>query len=324
MPIDRNAAVAYAKKYWNRVADDDTFWTSDDEIQLADKRKSMNAPAAAGWEAFFVSDGAGGEKAIFRRQVGDKTEDKPDPIATWQELDDCTHYVSRCLITQGIAFTETPRANELAEAMLKSSKTKTLALKATREQGQKVIDSGMFKPGDLVAYYTEEKGVYTHTAMFVGKQTGRADDPGGITCHTVCRFEGLTQAWNTYDDDAWFLHDDGSLSFTLIHFSEDDPDISIATLQWLQGWWEVGNEFRYVLDNGHAFSTSTKPANANQKLVTGASTGYYFEVDEEVVFVWRKPGGVVQVEKWRAPADGTKVAVNIDDSDGSASRVFQT
>jgi hypothetical protein len=323
MPIDRNAAVAYAKKYWNRVADDNTFWTSDDEIQLADKRRSMNAPAAAGWEAFFVGDGNGGEKAIFRRQVDGRTEDKPDPIATWHELDDCTHFVSRCLIKEGIAFTETPRANELAEAMLKSSKTKTLALKTTREQGQKVIDSGMFKPGDLVAYYTDEKGVYTHTAMFVGKPTGGADDPGGITCHTVCRFRGLTQAWNTYYDDAWFLDETKGFSYTLIHFSEDDPDISVATLQRLQGWWEIGDGFYYVLNNGHAFSTSTKPADASQKLATGDSTGYYFEVDDEVVFVWREPGGGVRVEKWGVPADAAKVAVNSDAFDGNATRVFQ-
>jgi hypothetical protein len=51
------------------------------------------------------------------------------------------------------------------------------------------------------------------------------------------------------------------------------------------------------LDNGHAFSTSAKPADANQKLVTADSTADYFEVDEEVVFVWRNPGGVVRVEK---------------------------
>ena len=120
-------------------------------------------------------------------------------------------------------MTETSRANELAEAMIKSPNTKALALKTTQKEGQKVIDSGIFKPGDLVAYYTEKKGRYTHSAMFVGKQTSQKDDPGGITCHSLCRFEGLTKAWNGADDDVWFLH--GGLSYTLIHFSEDDPKI---------------------------------------------------------------------------------------------------
>jgi len=320
VPIDRKAAVDYAKKYWNRVTDDDKYWTSNAVVSLADKRKSMHAPASDGWEAFFVSDGAGGENAIFRRTVGGTTEDKPDPIARFDKLDDCTHYVCRCLLKEGIALTETPRANELSEAMINSGKTKTLALKTTKEQGQKIINSGMFKPGDLVAYYTEKKNRYTHTAMFVGKQTSRTDDPGGITCHTVCRFEGLTQAWNGGTDDAWFLH--GGHSYTLIHFSEDDPKISDATLKWLPGWWKVGNEFYYVSESGRAFSTPSKPAKSSQKLHGGNSVGYYFEVDGGIVFVWRKLGAMVQVERWTAPTDTQEAALTIDGVGASATRAF--
>jgi Putative amidase domain len=318
--IDRQAAVDYAKKFWNRVCDDDKFWISSSVVSLAAKRKSMSAPAADGWEAFFVSNGAVGENAVFRRTVGGKTEEKPDPIATWDDLDDCTHYVCRCLIKEGIALTETPRANELTEAMLKSSKTKTLALKTTKEQGQKVVDSGIFKPGDMVGYYTEKKGRYTHTAMFVGKQAGGSGDPGGITCHTVCRFEGLTKAWNGADDDAWFLH--AGLSYTLIHFSEDDSAISAATLKWLPGWWKIGTDFYFVLENGHAFSTRLAPKKASHRLLTGNSVGYYFEAGKEIVFVWRKPAGNVQVERWTTSTDTKQADVTIDGTAASATRVF--
>ena len=52
MPIDRKAAVDYAKKFWNRVADDDKYAISSGLVRLADKRKSMAAPASEGWEAF--------------------------------------------------------------------------------------------------------------------------------------------------------------------------------------------------------------------------------------------------------------------------------
>jgi hypothetical protein len=317
--IDRKAAVDYARKFWNRVSDNDKFWISSAEISLAAKRKSMKAPAADGWEAFFVPDGSGGEKAIFRRTVGGKTEDMPDPIAIWDDLDDCTHYVCRCLLKGGVSLKETPRANELTETMIKSGKTKVLALKATKDEGQKVVDSGIFKPGDLVGYYTDKKGRYTHTAMFVGRLTGAAGDPGGITCHTLCRFQGLTKAWNGADDDAWFLH--GGLSYTLIHFSEDDP-APAASLSWLPGWWQIGKDFYCVLENGRAFATPTKPAKASQKLLSGNSAGYYFEVDKEVVFVWRKPGGKVQVERWTAPGTTKAAALKIAGSDASATRVF--
>lgn len=320
MPLDRDAAVGYARKYWNRVADDDKFWTSNAVVSLATKRKLMNAPASDGWEAVFVSDRQIGEKAVFRRTVGGKLDEMPDPIATWDELDDCTHYVCRCLIKEGVALTETPRANELAEAMLKSRKTKTFALKTTKEQGQKIIDSGVFKPGDLVAYYTDGKGRYTHTAMFVGKQSDRADDPGGITCHTVCRFAGLTRAWNGATDDAWFLS--GGLSYTLIHFSEDDSTLSAANRKWLPGWWKVGNDFYCVLEDGHAFATHSKPANRNQKLLVGNSVGYYFEAGREILFLWRNPGGKVKVERWTAPTAAKEATLKIDGFETSAMRVF--
>lgn len=322
MAIDRKAAVDYAKKFWNRVADDDKIAISSGEILLVNKRKSMKAPASDGWEAFFVSDGANGEKAVFRRTVKGAMEEMPDPIADWAALDDCTHYVCRCLIKEGINLTETGRANELAEAMIKSGKTKTLALKASQAEGQKVIDSGVFKPGDLVAYYSEKKGRYHHSAMFVGKQTTDPKDPGGITCHSVCRFEGLTKAWNGTDDDAWFLHGGGD-SYTLIHFSEDDAVISAATRKWLPGWWNAGSDFYFVADNGRAFSTHSKPKKETQKLMASNSAGYYFEAGGgDITFVWRKPGGKTQVERWTAPTGTKQASLKIDGAGAGLTRVF--
>jgi hypothetical protein len=319
--IDRKAAVDYAKKFWNRVADDDKIAISSGQILLADKRRSMKAPASDGWEAFFVSNGGAGEKAVFRRTVKGTMEEMPDPIVDWDALDDCTHYVSRCLINEGISLTETGRANELAEAMIKSGQTKTLALKASQAAGQKVVDSGVFKPGDLVAYFSDKKGRYHHTAMFVGKQTTDPKDPGGITCHTVCRFEGQTKAWNGADDDAWFLH--GGDSYTLIHFSEDDGGISAATLKWLPGWWNVGSDFYFVTDKGRAFSTPLKPHKATQKVLHGNSVGYYFEAGGgDVTFVWRKPRGKTQVERWTAPTETKEASLKIDGTAAGLTRVF--
>lgn len=323
MPIDRKAALEYAKKFWNRAADDDKFFIGSGEFPLAAKRKSMKAPKADGWEVFFVRDGHGGEDAKFRRIVGSKIEEMPDPIARMEDLEDCTHYVSRCLLKEGINLKETTRANELAEAMLKSKETKTLALRTTKDEGQKVIDSGIFKPGDFIAYIKGKQQIYGHTAMFLGWQTGKSGDPGGITCHSLCRFQGLTQKWNGASDDNWFLHD--GLHYTLVHFSEDDPRIAAATLKWLPGWWQLGSDFYFVWDNGRAFSTPHKPGNTGHKLLGGDSIGYYFEGGKEVVFIWRKRGGNVQVERWTAPTGVTKVAaaidVTIDGASASATRV---
>ena len=248
MPIDRDAAIAYARKYWNRMTDDGTFDVGSGPVDVAAKRRKLKAPASDGWEVFFLPDGQGNEDAVFRRTVNGKTEDLDEPIETWKGqggnggLNDCTHYVSLCLLAEGAAITKTGRANELAEQLLKSPKTKALAVKTTRSEGQKVVDSGIFKPGDFVAYYKGGKGPYHHTAMYVGKLTADKNDPGGITCHTLCRFRGLTKAWNTADDDDWSLGDNGD-AYTLVHFSDDDAKISAATLAWLPGWWKVKDTF---------------------------------------------------------------------------------
>jgi len=318
MPLDRKSAVDYATRFWNRVCDDDMIAISSGVVSLADKRKSMKAPASDGWEGWYVSDGNGNEKAVFGRVVNGKVVSQADPIFTWDFLDDCTHYVCRCLLAEGVKLTQTSRANELTEEMIKSSQTKTLAVRASRKEGQRVIDSGIFKPGDMVGYYTEKKGRYTHTAMFVGRAAGGADDPGGITCHSLCRFEGKTQAWNGATDDAWFLHE--GLSYTLIHFAEDDATVTSTHRGWLEGWWKVGSDFYFIRGDGHAFSTLHPPTRAGQTLSTGKSIGYYFDTGRAVIMIWRKPGGKVQVEQWAATGEAATASLTVDGVSASAVR----
>jgi hypothetical protein len=325
MSLNRQAAVDYGKKFWNRVCDDGKIWTSSAAVLLADKRKKMGAPESDGWSAVYVSDGSGGEKGVFRRVKGGIVEEMPDAIAVWSGshgLDDCTHYVCRCLTAEGVSLKETPRADELSVEMIGSSHSKTLALRTTKAQGQKVIDTGIFKAGDLVAYYMNSKGRYDHTAMFVGKQVGSSTDPGGITCHSVCRFQGLSAAWNGATDDDWFLHDEEGRSYTLVHFSDDDPAISATTRRWLPGWWKVGKEFYCVLENGRAYSTMHKPANATQKLIHSHSVGYYFQGISDVILILSKPNGVVQVERWAAPLGGKSTTAKIDGFISTVERVF--
>jgi hypothetical protein len=282
-----------------------------------------------------VTNNDGKEAAIFRRTVGGKTEDKPDPIADYGTLEDCTHYLSRCLIAENIKFKETKRAAELTLAMIsdvdphthamitnavtKHSATKTLALQTTQDEGQKVVDSGIFKAGDMVGYFSTKKNHYKHTALFVGKQVGGDKDPGGISCHTVCRFEGLSKSWNKNDKDAWFLGGE-NWTYTLIHFAEDDAAISRGTLAWLPGWWKVGRNFYFVKKDGRAISALQTPARAGLMPVVQA-WGYYFEVGTEIVFIWRKQNGDAQVERWKKPTDTTGPALTIDGIRSNAERI---
>jgi hypothetical protein len=83
MPFNRADAVKFADKHWNIPADDGIFWLSNQGVSIAQVREKnvigtpywKKAPAADGWQPFFVDDGAGGEKAVFRRVVGGNTEE---------------------------------------------------------------------------------------------------------------------------------------------------------------------------------------------------------------------------------------------------------
>lgn len=298
MPFDRNAALTYASKYWNRACDDDRVAIESGSVPINDKRKAMDAPRDKGWEVYFVSDGGRGENAVFARMVGDKlVETKPDPVLTdlKDHLDDCTHYVSHCLLNEGITVKPTNRANELIEALIKNPNAKVLALKTDQTEGQKIIDSGIFKVGDVVGYYAEEKGRYHHSAMYIGDANSTGGKiKGGITCHSVCRFGGRTQAWNGANDDAWFINETSG-SYTLIHFTADDPQLLDGNLL---GWWQLGDNYYRVAADGTAKSTKIAPRDKDERLRHGDASAQLLQGSNEIIFVWQRAHGKIEVEKW--------------------------
>ena len=326
MPIDRDTAIAYAKKFWNRACDDEKIAISSGWLLLSDKRKEMHAPASDGWEVFFVANQTTLETAVFRRTVNGVVEQMPHVVVSNDLLDDCTHYVSRCVVKEGIKIHETFRANDLITALIAADSTKVLAERVDRGEGQKIVDSGIFKPGDVIGFFNKSKGDrYSHSAMFTGPATSKAGGGGGLTCHSTCRFGGLTKAWNDDEDDGWFLYDKDGQSYTLIHFSEDDVALMPSTMKWLAGWWQVGSKFYFVEEWGKALSTTQKPASSQQTLAGGKSRAYLFQGQDQITFIWRSQhgGGAIQVETWSAGLNSqSAVKVQIDGADVTARRVF--
>ena len=76
--------------------------------------------------------------------------------------------------------------------------------------GQRVIDSGIFKPGDMIVYFNIDPHgdyggakQYAHSGMFAGKRGG--DTEGKITCHTICRFRPFLGGRPVVAEDAGSL-----------------------------------------------------------------------------------------------------------------------
>lgn len=326
MSFNRNAAVQYADRYWNIPADDGTVYIVKAvsgtggrgstevsmAVSIADVRTRnviptqtwQKAPVNENWQPFFVNDGKLAEKLVFRHAGS------PDIVINeWAGLADCAHFLSRCLTAGGVRVQEAG-VPKLLEALQRLSNTKTLCQGVSRQAGQRVIDTGIFRPGDVIGYFNIDPNgdyggahMYSHSAMYVGKINGKRD--GGIACHTVCRFPG--RSWL---EDSWWLKPAGHYAYTLIHFSDDDRVPSGAGE--LVGWWQLNypprlTRYCLVQWNGLAhYARKAPPKGVRGPFGAGDPAYWFMAPNGDVTFV-QKDG---TVELWTRGRSGYSVTIN--------------
>jgi len=308
MPYHRDAAIAYARKYWDRPCDDGVFWCKDHVVDVASMRKANNAPAKDGWEARFVPDAKGAEQAVFQRSKGAETE--TIVIQKWEGLADCAHFLSRCMHAGGLPISEIS-VPSLVNHLKRRQDVKTLAEQLTREQGQRIVDAGLLKEGDMVGYFNIDpngdwggRQQYSHSTMYVGKIG--SGDVGRITCHTKSRFAGLSS-----HPDQWHL-DVNSYTYSFLHFAHDDaPPWSVTSK--LIGWWKKAdnaNGYYYLSPNGGCRFSMLPPTEQFGPPGISMYSGYWFLKGSVVTFVWN-PGALIDV--WR-PAGPDQFATELNGS----------
>jgi hypothetical protein len=316
MAYKRTDAVSFADSHWNIPADDGIFWLSNQSVSISQVRLHnviptsswKKAPVGDGWQPFFVDDGGGGEKAVFRRVVGGTTEEIL--INSWDGIADCAHFLSRCISAGGVKMNERG-VPSLVNTLQSLPNTKTLCEKVVKEAGQRVVESGVFKPGDMVGYFNidpagdyEGAKQYSHSAMYAGKIGGKTD--GGITCHTICRFPG-----RSWVEDSWWLKPPGHYTYTLIHFSDDDPTPDPVKAAALPGWWQLdyaGRTEYYLMRSGSVTYTKKAPTKGQTTVHLPEGTAYWFMAPNgEITFTWRKSG---TVEVWTPAGSGYTSKIN--------------
>jgi hypothetical protein len=317
MAYKRADAVKFAENHWNIPADDGLFWLSNEAVVIARVRETntigtpfwKRAPAADGWMPFFVDDGSGGEKAVFRRGSGPAMEEIL--INPWEGIADCAHFLSRCLTAGGAKISERG-VPSLVNTLQARSDTKTLCEKVNKAAGQRVVDSGVFKPGDMIGYFNIDPAgdyggarQYAHSGMYVGKIGGSRD--GAISCHTICRFPG-----KSWVEDSWWLKPDGHYTYTLIHFADDDPIPDPATAKGIVGWWRLeysGRTEYYLVNKNGTAAYSKRAPTKGQTVMHGAegSAHWFTASDNKITFIWLKSG---TVEVWTPDGGGYKSMTN--------------
>ena len=76
--------------------------------------------------------------------------------------------------------------------------------------------------------------------------------------HTICRFPG-----RSWVEDSWWLKPPGHYTYTLIHFSDDDPLPDPVKAAALTGWWQLdysGRTEYYLMKAGSVTYTKKAPA----------------------------------------------------------------
>ncbi len=302
MPYDRKKAMAYAKTYWDQPCDDGYFWNTGEKIFIEEERKKKKAPAKDGWVPRFVRDGTGGEDALFIKPnaagvsiLGYAGTWDTKLIHGWAGLADCAHYLSKCLSAGGVSIAEIA-VSVLVRKLQSRADTKTLVEKVPTAAAQRVIDSGIFKEGDMIGYFnTSPHGdygranSYTHSTMFVGKDGGGI---GRITCHTKSRY------MNLFDGDDWTIGTD--YKYTLIHISSDDAPLTSGTTTTYAGWYEVGPAAAPVYyklgDKGTFAVTRKKPKAAGETAQQAFDTGYWFASAPGVIAFGKTMGDVIRFD----------------------------
>jgi hypothetical protein len=318
MKLKRDDAVAYAAKYWCQPCDDGYFMLNSKPVYIDQKRKELNAPASEGWTPVFVADfnSAGKikeETAVFQKANGDEKL-----ISPWKELADCAHFICRCLKAGDVTVHEMS-VPALVKKLRGRSDTKTLGLRLTRAQAQRVLDTNMFRKGDVIAYFNVHpegdysgKEEYTHSALYLGQEDSTN---GQIACHTACRYK----QWPANDE--WWLKD-GYYEYTLIHFTSGDPVAKDA--DHLQGWWKVDyfgkTEYYRLAKNGAAQWTYTAPKAATDEIDANKKRkGYWFQWPGKVRLCWRSTG---TVEKWDVTSRKNVYSITVNDHAGTATKMF--
>jgi hypothetical protein len=304
--FNRDDAVSYAADHWNTVCDDELIYLYGGTINTRLKKRELRLPDPDSWDVVFLPDPSSPrtkEQAFFYRPTdGDAptpaTRDQFELVKFHEDkgLADCAHYLSKCLQAGGLKGFLHPGVPDLVSSLRGLSHTKTLGNLIPGPNAQQVINTGIFQPGDVIAYYLKvphnanEGTGYSHSTMYVGDNR--------ITCHTLARFR------EQYNNSFWPLvskEDALHWRYTLIHFADDDPPSVSGLTGLIEGWWEVdaGPEERFYSfqSNGVVRFTPHRPANTKHALAKGAAkeSGYWYDLGVSLLIFWIDTG---VVERW--------------------------
>ncbi len=278
---DRQSAGYYADSFWDTPCADGIIATSAGIVNVEQEfKKRMKGEKRSEWEARFVRNFVNPQTAKTEVEAACFVKIK-DPrqkvmFRHWDGMNDCAHFVSRCLGDGGLTSVYAAGVPILEQNLRKLAITKTFGNRISYDRGKRIVASGILKPGDVIIYYTPQGTQGAHSVFYLGG--------GTMACHTRSRY-----------DESWQIGSEYKVRF--IHFSHDDPLPQPKLKQVLPGWWEVTYQqkkyYYYFHANGQVGYIKTKPANKHRPISVPTQRGYWFGSNsQQYTIIWSDTGSV--------------------------------
>ena len=335
MTIDRDAMMNYADYRWCRPCHDNLIYsyitgTVNVETERAKRKSQLDGGV---WDAVIIPDVDSSNQIVAEKErccfIRKNPSGQPIPLPSatkptdlsgnfdiipfYQQkgehdgLVDCAHYVS-CVLSAGGVVLNHPGVPSLVADLQNgrfSKITRTLGEKVTKQQGDRIMATGVMDRGDLVAYY---QNGYDHSALYTGQ-----DDTGihRITCHTRSRYHGF------FDGAEWSITDDASWQFTLIHFVDDFQPPTTPIPEWCSVTQGGNTEYYRFVSDGHV--TRNKQGTSFKGSAGPRDRGYWFVPQDSTMFVfWPAVGQVVEIDLAQLTVAGSDgISITIDDKLGN-------
>ena len=326
-PIDVNAAAKRAKE--SKKATEDfvgvflwyasSFGSRLEMLALVPKSKESEIEAANDDDRLWSKYSSVGVALASYKDDPTAAEENLAAFPTpppYHGLNDCTHFTSQCLVEGGFPITSTKKddeadrarrgAGDLAHFLDAASETKTLCMMASHADARAVVEAGVMKKGDVLAYYKDTEQKYAHhTVPAVSSNT--------VAMHTEHAFD---IAWDFGKDDTT------DERYSLFHWADDDYTTGDAK-QWL-GWWKVETlgdpsrdtpevDYYHFGDTGTLTVTRQEPTQATDP---PSGTRYrWFATDSSTAVVVRRKETETKVETFTqsddTPASATGAFSNL-------------
>ncbi len=298
MKINRDMVVAHASSYWYTPCRDGLVWLSDRPIRIEAERAARKLNAD--WAAVFLQtdfiryrDGLFFIRSKHLSQLASYTYHEaniPDSdkilVQPWEGLNDCTHFVSECLSAGGVPLHEL-NVGGLVKTLKARSDVQTLAEFVDFSLAKRIVQSGVMKRGDIIAYGTAAKNFsHAHAVIYMGNNQ--------VCNHTHLNHPSFTGGNDLDTHGNWERYattGTGHTRVLLFHFKDDVP---VSAQSSMLGYWSVtwrGKTYYYYFEaSGRVSYSSHTPANKKQAPADFEGRGYWFENGGAIKMSWTKTG----------------------------------